>query len=204
MAEHAPKPQAQTQTKAQPAPIDGSDFVARAKNVFGSDLIQPMFLRAAQNPDDVRKVVAFMREKLDQLDGLLAAIPSGQASPVQDASPSAPQPQSNGHLMNGADGAGDAFDDIGRNQRSRLRELTLLEYIARENRPFSLQQILGALHAKGFDDSSGAVVSQLHRLKKTGAIDQPAGGMYAVTDDGLSHLRKLRSSFGPLIGDARS
>ncbi len=203
MAEPAPKPQ------PQPAPIDGSDFVARAKDGFGSDFIQPMFLRASQNPDDVRQVVAFMREKLDQLDGLLAAIPSSQPSQAQanhahNAQAPTLHPHSNGHAMNGNDGSADAFDDIGRNQRSRLRELTLLEYISRENRPFSLQQILGALHSKGFDDSSGAVVSQLHRLKKTGAIDQPAGGMYSVTDDGLSHLRKLRSSFGPLIGDARS
>ncbi len=198
MAEHSPKPHSDAE------PATGDDFVARAKDDFGSDFIQPMFLRASQNPDDVRQVVAYMREKLDQLDGLLAAIPSGQPRAVQSTEPSSPNTSTNGHHYNGTDGAADAFDDIGRNQRSRLRELTLLEYISRENRPFSLQQILGALHSKGFDDSSGAVVSQLHRLKKTGAIDQPAGGMYAVTDDGLSHLRKLRSSFGPLIGDARS
>jgi DNA-binding PadR family transcriptional regulator len=59
------------------------------------------------------------------------------------------------------------------------------------------------LNQKGFTDSSGAVVSQLHRLKKLGLINQPANGMYEITLDGLGHLRKLRSSFGALVGDSR-
>jgi hypothetical protein len=36
-------------------------------------------------------------------------------------------------------------------------------------------------------------------MKKLGVIDQPANGMYEITQDGLGHLRKLRSSFGALL-----
>lgn len=195
------------------------DFVAESSSAFAQQVFQPMFQRAAANPDDVRRLIEEFRDKLDALDLVIntAAPANGRGY----ANGSAPARAATTHVSNGhshaANGkalsqpnahpsngtAGDAFDDIGRNQRSRLRELTLLEFIARENRPYSLQQILGELNAKGFDDTSGAVVSQLHRLKKTGVIDQPAGGMYEMTDEGLKHLRKLRSSFGSLIAEAR-
>jgi DNA-binding PadR family transcriptional regulator len=75
--------------------------------------------------------------------------------------------------------------------------------MARETRAYSLHQLLSALAQKGFSDSSGAVVSQLHRLKKLGLVNQPASGMYEITTDGLGHQRKLRSSFGAFAGDAR-
>jgi DNA-binding PadR family transcriptional regulator len=55
-----------------------------------------------------------------------------------------------------------------------------------------------ALEERGFSDGSAAIVSQLHRMKKLGIIEQPANGMYEVTQDGLGHLRKLKASFGAL------
>jgi len=177
-----------------------ADFVARLSAVFARDLFQPMFQRAPHAPDDIRRLIAEMRGKLDALDMVIAAcgpspLVAGALQPPpanDDAQGSAAEAES-----------GDAFDEIGRNQRSRLRELTLLEALSRETRAYSLQQLLSALEGKGFADTSGAVVSQLHRLKKLGVINQPANGMYEITHEGLGHVRKLRASFGGLLGDGR-
>ena len=78
-------------------------------------------------------------------------------------------------------------------------EILLLEALAKEARAFPLGQLMRALEERGFSDGSPAVISQLHRMKKLGVIDQPANGMYEITQDGLGHLRKLRSSFGALL-----
>ena len=60
---------------------------------------------------------------------------------------------------------------------------------------------MSGLAGRGFRDTSSAVVSQLHRLKKLELIRQPAGstGMYEITNAGLGHARNLRSSFGPYL-----
>lgn len=175
---------------------EADGFVARVSAAFARDVFQPMFQRASSHPADVRQLIAECRRKLDALDVVIASCPD----------PTAPQQRDASFRSNGADhgegngASSDDYDDIGRNQRSRLRELTLLEALARETRPYSLQQLLAALVQKGFDDTSAAVVSQLHRLKKGEVVNQPANGMYEITDTGLGHLRKLRQSFGPLMG----
>ncbi len=194
------------------------NFVAKASDVFARELFQPMFERANQAPEDVLQLIFEIRHKLDALDTVVATIlgpnkgtrsngmtphPSLQAaleSPVDPDTNSL-----NGFSMQHKQAAanGETFDDIGRNQRSRLRELTLLDFLSRDSRAYSLQQVLSALQAKGFNDSSGAVVSQLHRLKKVGVIKQPADGMYEITTSGLSHLHNLRGSFGSLLEDGR-
>ena len=182
--------------------VEDESFVTRLSDAFHRALFQPMFQKAAVTPTDVRQLIAEFRRKLDLLDEVIAMAEQGMVNGAQRsggrasfATPSFDEP---------ADAPeSDDFDDIGRNQRSRLRELQLLDTMARETRPYSLQQLLSALAGKGFADSSGAVVSQLHRLKKLGLINQPANGMYEVTLDGLGHLRKLRSSFGALIGEGR-
>lgn len=176
---------------------DRAQFVARAEDVFGRDVLQPLVQHAGEAPGDVRHLIAEFRSKLDALDVVVATIPGGSSNgvgAVTRAAPGAgyesPQPRST-H-------AADTTDDIGRNQRSRLRELTLLEFMSRETRAYSLQQLINALAVEGFGDTSGAIVSQLHRLKKMSVINQPANGMYEITDEGLSHLRHLRTSFGSL------
>jgi hypothetical protein len=183
--------------------IEGKGFVARLSDVFARELFQPMFQKAPVAASEVRQLIAEIRRKLDALDEVITT-----AEPGASALPStAARVASLAASFDAADGGtvadGDEYDDIGRNQRSRLRELVLLEAMARETRPYSLQQLLAALNQKSFADTSGAVVSQLHRLKKLGLINQPANGMYEITLDGLGHLRKLRSSFGALIGEAR-
>ena len=183
--------------------VEGEGFVGRLSDAFHRSLFQPMFQRAPLAPSDVRQLIAEFRRKLDLLDEVIATaepdVANGRApgSTARGAAPAA------GLDPGETEPEADDFDDIGRNQRSRLRELVLLEAMARETRPYSLQQLLAALTSKGFADTSGAVVSQLHRLKKLGLINQPANGMYEVTVDGLGHLRKLRSSFGALMGEAR-
>jgi len=177
---------------------DGEDraFVDRLSAVFGRELFQPMFQRAPLRPADVRALIADFRAKLDALDHVIETAGPG-ARPLANGAPSREVPPG-AALDFGSDDGGE-LDDIGRNQRSRIRELILLDALARETRPYSLQQLLNALAQKGFQDTSGAVVSQLHRLKKLGLINQPASGMYEITLDGLGHQRKLRASFGALV-----
>lgn len=194
------------------AAATGAEFVAHASDVFARDLFQPMYERANVAPNDVRRLISEIRHKLDALDIVVETI-LGHPMPAPSDQGRATQTV---HQLNSTNGVAshaapsiapdpaDPYDDIGRNQRSRLRELTLLDFLARETRPFSLQQVLGAIGEKGFEDTSGAVVSQLHRLKKLGVINQPAGGMYEITPQGLSHLHQLRSSFGSLLGSAHA
>jgi len=183
--------------------IDSEGFVGALSDAFHRSLFQPMFQRAPLAPSDVRQLIAEFRRKLDLLDEVIATAEPGAGNGLAPASRARGPAPAPGLDRGETEPEGDDFDDIGRNQRSRLRELVLLEAMARETRPYSLHQLLTALTLKGFADTSGAVVSQLHRLKKLGLINQPANGMYEVTVDGLGHLRKLRSSFGALMGEAR-
>ena len=188
----------------------GDGFARRIQTLFATEVLTPLVLRAAKTPEEVRALVSELREQLGSLDRLLSGTtPAGGAAgmPAPSVRAAAPAPgdnrygegrQGDGHQGEGRDG--DGLDEVGRNQRSRLRELAMLEAMAREERPYALQQITAALDARGFADTSGAIVSQLHRLKKLGVIDQPANGMYVLTDQGLGHLRRLRTSFGALMG----
>ncbi len=199
----------------QKATEPNPDFLAHATGVFARELFQPMVERANIAPGEVQHLISEIRHKLNALEVVVATIPG--APQVETELGSSPHPALQAALESPVDpdrappNAGlakttsdaDSFNDIGRNQRSRLRELTLLDFMSRENRAYTLQQVLNALNAKGFDDSSGAVVSQLHRLKKLGVTSQPAGGMYEITHDGLAHLHQLRASFGSMLGEPR-
>ncbi len=92
------------------------------------------------------------------------------------------------------------MDDIGRNQRSRIRELILLDALARETRPYSRSIPLERLGAKGF---SGYVrrrrVAAAQASGSSGSITSPPAACNEITLDGLGHQRKLRASFGALV-----
>lgn len=191
---------------------DDGDFVRRAAAIFAAELFKPMVQRAAVAPHEVMAVMAEIREKLDALDTVIAAcdVPGVGVGVGLGVGHQAAASAARGstavafRLLGPANGPPepeprDGLDDVGRNQRSRLRELAVLEALAREARPFALQQLTSVLDARGFADTSGAIVSQLHRLKKLGIIHQPANGMYEITDEGLGHMRRLRSSFGALL-----
>lgn len=175
------------------APIEFSSELA-AK--FQTAILLPLMSRAVVAPGEVHAFIDLIRDKLDALSSLL---PSGSASdPANAASHAGAFPASPGGNAAIPAQASEA-DDIGRNQRSRVREMVLLETLESEHHALPLQQLTKALKGANFDDTSSAIVSQLHRLKKVGVIDQPANGMYAITEAGLVHLRVLRKNFGPLI-----
>ena len=184
---------------------------------FQAHVLKPLLGLANEAPGDAQAVIRVIREKLDALETLLdgdepsavlnegvhgatATAPRGAAGSVDAAA-------ANGGGRHGMDGGvpggrdeGSAdLADIGRNQRSRVREMRLLEILSGEARPFSLQQLVHGLAEFGIQANGAAVVSQLHRMKKVGLIEQPANGMYEITQDGLGHLRKLRSSFGAFV-----
>lgn len=179
----------------------GDDDLAQISRIFSEDVLRAMVERVGSSPAAIKQLAAEIRSKLDALETLADAFPgAGAARPASAASAKIGTADSYAALGPVPDEAGDDYDDIGRNQRSRLRELVLLEVLAKDNRAFALQQLMTALAAKGFNDTNGAVVSQLHRLKRVGVVDQPGNGMYVLTDAGLGHLRRLRSSFGDLLG----
>lgn len=179
----------------------GDDDLAQISRIFSEDVLRAMVERVGSSPAAIKQLAAEIRSKLDALETLADAFPgAGAARTASAASAKIGTADSYAALGPVPDEAGDDYDDIGRNQRSRLRELVLLEVLAKDNRAFALQQLMTALAAKGFNDTNGAVVSQLHRLKRVGVVDQPGNGMYVLTDAGLGHLRRLRSSFGDLLG----
>lgn len=179
----------------------GDDDLAQISRIFSEDVLRAMVERVGSSPAAIKQLAAEIRSKLDALETLADAFPGSGPARSPAANSRIGSADSYAALGPVPDDPGDDYDDIGRNQRSRLRELVLLEVLAKDNRAFALQQLMAALAAKGFNDTNGAVVSQLHRLKRVGVVDQPGNGMYVLTDAGLGHLRRLRSSFGGLLGD---
>jgi hypothetical protein len=175
----------------------GDDDLAHISRIFAEDVLKAMVDRVGSSPAAIKQLAAEIRAKLDALETLADAFPGSGARPASKIG-TADSYAALGPV--GDDPDSEDFDDIGRNQRSRLRELVLLEVMAKDHRAYALQQLMTALAAKGFSDSNGAVVSQLHRLKRVGIVEQPGNGMYVITDAGLGHLRRLRSSFGGLLG----
>lgn len=176
----------------------GDDDLAQISRIFAEDVLKAMVDRVGSSPAAIKQLAAEIRSKLDALETLADAFPAGGGRAAPSKIGTANSYAALGPVAE--DAAADDFDDIGRNQRSRLRELVLLEVLAKDHRAYALQQLMTALVAKGFSDSNGAVVSQLHRLKRVGVVDQPSSGMYIITDAGLGHLRRLKSNFGDLLG----
>lgn len=171
-----------------------SDQVAHIFAAFARDVFTPMVALSGVPAAERRRLLDEIRRRLDVVEEVIAtaeaaALPAGAAAGANGAGPRTGE----------ADGGG--LDDIGRNQRSRVRELVLLEALSREAKAYSLQQLMAALAQRGFHDTPSAVVSQLHRLKKLELIRQPLGstGMYEITNAGLGHARSLRSSFGAYL-----
>lgn len=176
------------------APVD---FSSELGVKFQTAILLPLMSRAVVAPNEVHAFIELIRDKLDALASLLPAGTATAACGGHAASSGAAValPAGGSALSVPASDA----DEIGRNQRSRVREMVLLETLESEHHALPLQQLTKALKGANFDDTSSAIVSQLHRLKKVGVIDQPANGMYAITEAGLVHLRLLRKNFGPLI-----
>ncbi len=182
------------------------EFVADCMAAFQAEVLAPMLQQAAADPESAAALIAQVRAKLAALEVVLGLDTgtAGAAGPPITSNASATHPAFQAALeMVRAGEQPDAgtTEEIGRNARARLRELTLLEALAERGRAYTLPQLMSALAVGGFTDSTdAAVVSQLHRLKKNDVIHQPANGMYEITDGGLAHLRRLRNSVGALLG----
>lgn len=172
-----------------------NDKVTHIFGAFAREVFNPMVAMTGVPASERRRLLDEIRKRLDVVEQVIATSEAG-AFPAQTGAvaqlPTAPE----------QDADASALDEIGRNQKSRVRELVLLETLAREAKAYSLQQLMGALGQRGFgDETPSAVVSQLHRLKKLELIRQPLGstGMYEITNAGLGHARNLRSSFGAYL-----
>jgi hypothetical protein len=181
------------------APAD--DRLARIFAAFAREVFNPMVALTGVASAERRRLLEEIRRRLDVVEEVIdtadaAAFNGAGFAPLPLRSAVEPDAA--------AEADGSALDEIGRNQRSRVRELVILEALAQGAKAYALQQIMAALAQRGFrDDTPSAVVSQLHRLKKLGLISQPPGstGMYEITNAGLGHARNLRSSFGPYLPD---
>lgn len=177
------------------APAD--DRIARIFQAFAREVFNPLVALNGVPIAERRRLLDEIRQRLDVVEQVFATAEAAYPSAGFAAPPFAVETASAD-----VDTDGSALDDIGRNQRSRVRELVILEALAQEAKPYALQQVMSALAQRGFrDDTSSAVVSQLHRLKKLELIRQPSGstGMYEITNAGLGHARNLRTSFGPYL-----
>lgn len=182
------------------APVD--DRVARIFAAFAREVFNPMVALSGVAAPERRRLLDEIRQRLDVVEQVIATGEAAAFPASRFAGTGAPVPHPVDLMEAEADADGSALDEIGRNQRSRVRELVILEALSQEAKAYSLQQVMGALTQRGFkDDTPSAVVSQLHRLKKLELIRQPPGstGMYEITNAGLGHARNLRSSFGAYL-----
>jgi len=176
-----------------------NNHLAQIFAAFAREVFNPMVAMTGVSSDERRRLLDEIRGRLDIVEQVIETAEAA-SYPVAPMSGRALLPVD--EAANDTELDGSALGDIGRNQRSRVRELVILEALAHETKAYSLQQVLSALAQRGFkEDTPSAVVSQLHRLKKLDLIRQPHGatGMYEITNDGLGHARNLRSSFGPYL-----
>lgn len=180
--------------------VPADDRVAHIFAAFAREVFNPMVALNSVPASERRRLLEEIRRRLDVVEQVIATAEAATYPPPAMGT-STPGIDLTELTAAETDADGTGLDEIGRNQRSRVRELVLLEALSREAKAFSLQQLMGALTQRGFQDTSSAVVSQLHRLKKLDLIRQPAGaaGMYEITNAGLGHARTLRSSFGAYL-----
>jgi hypothetical protein len=176
------------------------DRVAHIFAAFAREVFNPMVALNGVPASERRRLLDEIRNRLDVVEQVIATAEAAAYPTSAMHCPASGMSQSD-LTASDTDADGIGLDEIGRNQRSRVRELVLLEALSREAKAYSLQQLMGSLAQRGFQDTPSAVVSQLHRLKKLDLIRQPSGatGMYEITNAGLGHARNLRSSFGAYL-----
>lgn len=168
------------------------DIAADAADAAGRAFIETVARLARSDPAKAKTVIAEVMGKASTIDGFATiALGSGHAP----ASALTLDVAGAGVLSQ----AEADRDELGRNQRSRIREAVLLDILQANAGPCALTKLMAGLAGRGIADTQAAVVSHLHRLKANGLITQPGNGFYDITSDGLGHLRKLRASLGPLV-----
>ena len=176
------------------------DDLEQIARIFRDDVLKPM-MSAGASPEEIKKLVARLQEKLDAFKTMndLDGEPSGEASaatktakPYSAATSAITSPEMIlGH-------------ELGRNQRSKLREIVLLLVLAQEQRAYPLHQLISEVDRHGLDSSKPAVISHLNRLISLGLLATPSkgSGMYSITPQGLTHLQRLRTDFGHLLPES--
>jgi hypothetical protein len=86
-------------------------------------------------------------------------------------------------------------------QRSVAREIEILRTLEEVGNVVVLNQLHSRLNALGLTEprSQAAIVTQISRLKKKGAVKSEAQGLYAHSDGGKDRLQKLRRNYGSLF-----
>ena len=167
---------------APDAATSGWEFVDRVATLAASDPQGAVELIS----EIVEEANAIARYASIRLRRAAGSVPGAPSEPVSLA------------MVAPAQAYGEA-DDLGRNQKSRVREAVVLDIIQGNAGPCALSKLMSGLAARRIVVGQPAVVSHLHRLKLAGLITQPGNGFYDITSDGLGHLRKLRASLGSLV-----
>jgi hypothetical protein len=86
-------------------------------------------------------------------------------------------------------------------QRSIAREMEILRLLEETNGAVVLKDIHERVIVLGLSEESGqgAVVTQISRLAKKGAIGREAQGVYKGTEEGSDRLKKMRLSYRNLV-----
>lgn len=172
----------------------GDDDLEQIARIFRDDVLKAMMARAEASPAEIKSLVDKIQSRLDMFKTLI----DDEELSIQPRTASSSEPVAAASRPSMEMPLG---EDLGRNQRSRLREIVVLSALEQEKRAYPLQQLMSVLRNRGFDDSKGAVVSHLHRLKALELVDMPSSGsgMYSITPQGLIHLQRLRTDFGHLL-----
>lgn len=171
------------------------DDLEQIARIFRDDVLKPMMSTGA-SPDEIKKLVKKLQVKLDALKVIIDAddAPAVETQPAtqRDASEVTPAITSPEMILG---------DELGRNQRTRLRELVLLTVLEKEKKAYPLQQLLSDVNRQGFDATRSAIISQLNRMIADDYLETPSkgSGMYTITKDGLVHLQELRTNFAHLL-----
>jgi phytoene dehydrogenase-like protein len=86
-------------------------------------------------------------------------------------------------------------------QRSIAREMEILRVLEETNGAVLLKNLHERMIVLGLSERGGqaAVVTQISRLKKTGAVAAQAQGLYSGTDGGSDRLQKMRHAYRALL-----
>ena len=117
------------------------DFTARLLRTFQGEVIMPLMTRAGVAPAEAKALIDVFRERLETLHSLLS--PDESMAVVT-------QPVINGHTPQlPAPPAFTEAEEIGRNQRSRIRELALLSALEAEHNALPCSRSCGPWPRQG-------------------------------------------------------
>ena len=190
-------------------------LVERWLREFRAGTVATLLDHINERPDQVRAFLAGAGEQLAALATLVGGA-DGSASAAALAGQNGSQPGVEAHGAMSASGAAThavaraaglsgraayGIEQLGRNQRSRVREMLALEALAKAGGACTADELMVAVKDGGLVDTRDALNAQLHRIKKDGLVTQPDTGLYAITDKGRADATALRRIFGKFLED---